>query len=375
LPPGRDRARPGVPGRAGVGQGDGTSTVDNAKVSLWNAATGERKAILERATNGGLRTAFHPAGTLLASNGWETQLRLWDPVLGRLILSLTSDGYPEFSRDGRIFVQRGNEVDPWQVDPALEYRTLAHDSGLKLNYARPSIHRDGRILAVGTDRGVVLWDLARGMELAFLSIGMAWHSMFDLSGDLLTNGSAGVLRWPIDVDPARGELRIGPPRQLPLPGTDCGIPEDRTGQIVAVAQYWREVRRIEGGFCGFSPDRRLAVLLNSGKVVCLVEIETGRSLARLESPDQYAVGDAAFSHDGSRLVVTTNEPPCAHVWDLRAIRKQLSEIGLDWDAPTYSEDDAASPDLPPLPPLKVDYGPHAGHVEHFSERPEHLVEK
>ena len=35
--------------------------------------------------------AFHPAGTLLASNGWERRLRLWDPVLGRPVLSLTGD--------------------------------------------------------------------------------------------------------------------------------------------------------------------------------------------------------------------------------------------------------------------------------------------
>ncbi len=40
-------------------------------------------------TNGGLQAAFHPAGTLLASNGWEGRLRIWDTVLGRPVLSLT----------------------------------------------------------------------------------------------------------------------------------------------------------------------------------------------------------------------------------------------------------------------------------------------
>ena len=328
-------------------------------------------ATLEGATNGGLRAAFHPAGTLLASNGWEGRLRLWDAVLGRQILSLTDGAGPDFSRDGRIFVGRGNEFSPWQVDPAIEYRTLVHASNPPLNFARPSIHPDGRILAVGTDRGVVLWDLARGTELAFLPIGMAWHSMFDVSGDLLTNGSAGVLRWPIHIDPTSGELRIGPPRRLPLPGTDCAIAEDRTGRIVAVAGHseayvalgdrtitigplddcrgvsvspdgqwlatgnhqnggvtiwrlpdgarvtklpieggagaffspdgkwlmtsqaacrlwevgtWREVRQIEGGFCGFSPDGRLAVVQDASKVLGLVEIETGRTWPGSKAP-------------------------------------------------------------------------------------------
>ncbi len=66
---------------------------------------------------------------------------------------------------------------------------------------------------------------------------------------------------------------------------------------------------------------------------------------------------AIFSPDGSRLVVTTHDGPAVHVWDLRAIRRHLARMGLDWDAPAYSDDDPASPALLPFPPLKVDYGP------------------
>jgi eukaryotic-like serine/threonine-protein kinase len=93
---------------------DGTTlAIPNAeaKISLWDAATGRRKAILEGATNSGLWTSFHPSGTLLASSGYEFRLRLWDSVLGRQILSLTSGGgelYPAFSQDGRIVAGLGN---------------------------------------------------------------------------------------------------------------------------------------------------------------------------------------------------------------------------------------------------------------------------
>ena len=58
---------------------------DDKRITLWNAATGDRGATLERLGSAGLRTAFHPSGTLLASNGWESRLRLWDPVLGRAV--------------------------------------------------------------------------------------------------------------------------------------------------------------------------------------------------------------------------------------------------------------------------------------------------
>ncbi len=73
--------------------------------------------------------------------------------------------------------------------------------------------------------------------------------------------------------------------------------------------------------------------------------------------------------------MSTNDGPAVHVWDLRAIRKHLAEMGLDWDAPAYSDDDPAGPDLPPLPLLKVDYGPLAGELEHIGEPAETLIER
>jgi serine/threonine protein kinase/WD40 repeat protein len=429
---------------------DGTTLAtpgDDYKIYLWDAATGTRRATLEGHINAGLRATFHPAGTLLASNGWESRLWLWDPVLRRPWLTLTDDSYPEFSRDGRIVVHLRVEdrLTTYQVDPALEYRTFAHASGKVTGCYEPSIRPDGRVLAVGTKHGVVLWDLARGTELAFLRIGLAWHLRFEPSGDLLTSGSLGVRRWPIRLDRDRGECRIGPPRQLPLPPGTCGIAEDRSGRIVALADHdlvfvatpertipvgplddcrevaispdgewlatgthngigaqvwrvrdaakvkdlpidygsavlfspdgkwlmtsnapcrlwevgtWREAPlKIGGEGKCFSPDGRLVVVQDASRIIRLVETETGRTLAQLESPDLCAAHFATFSPDGSRLVVITHDGPAVHVWDLRAIRRQLARIGLDWDAPAYSDDDPASRTLPPLPPLQVDLGP------------------
>jgi serine/threonine protein kinase/WD40 repeat protein/tetratricopeptide (TPR) repeat protein len=444
---------------------DGTTLAtacDDTKIYLWDVATGTRRATLEGHYNTGLRATFHPAGTLLASNGWEARMWLWDPILGRPWLTLSDSSYPEFSRDGRIVPGLEDGLTTYQVDPALEYRTFAHATRETTNYARPSVRHDGRVLAVGTDRGAMIWDLARGVELAFLSIGNAWHLMFEPSGDLITNGSAGVHRWPIRLDPVRGEFRIGPPVRLPLPASLCGIDEDPSGRILALANHgsahvliagrthrvgplddcrgvavspdgqwlatgthsgrgarvwripdltevaelkldystwvafspdgrwlvtttppcrlwevgtWRERTPI-GGYCrGFAPDGRLMLVHDATNVLRLVETETFRTLARLASPDSCAVGWAAFSPDGSRLVVTTNDGPAIHVWDLRAIRKHLVRLGLDWNAPAFSEDDPAVPSAPPLAATQVDYGPLAGHLEHFREDAESLLRR
>ncbi len=426
------------------------------QILIYDAATGERTVTLKGASGGATNGIFDTTGTMVISNGWQGRLRLWDAVLGQQILSLTGYGALMCSRDNRIPIWIGSQANFWQIDAAIEYRTLAYASGT------PPIRRDGRIVAANTDRGVVLWDLADGAELAFLPIGHC-ASIFEASGDLLTNSPAGVWRWPVQVDSTKGMFQIGPPRRLPLPATDCMMVEDRTGRTVATSAQnlayiavgdrtlkvgplddcrslsvspdgqwlatgswpnggatvwklpeatpvvkvvdegaagvsftpdgkwlatfhgstrlweigtWREGRRIDGSYLHASADGKLAVFRDSSSSALLVELQSGLPLARFESPDQHQVGDARLSPDGSRLVVSTAETPaCLHVWDLRAIRRRLADMGLDWDAPAYPEDDPARADLPPLPPLQVDYGPLAEHLELYSERPDVLLER
>jgi WD40 repeat protein/Flp pilus assembly protein TadD len=445
---------------------DGTTLATpcyDRKIYLWESATGLRKAVLEGQLPSGLRAAFHPAGNLLASVGWDGRVRLWDSILGRLVLAMDGAAVPQFSRDGALVVAMGDELLTYQANPALEYRTFSHVSAEPSDYTRASIRRDGRVLAVGTSRGVALWDLAHGTELGFLPIGTAQHLLFEESGELLTSGMSGMQRWPIHLDPGHGEFRIGPPVPLrSLPPAFCGIAEDTSGRVVALARHrtaylqtsertirigplddcrsvavspdgqwlvtgnhghggaqvwrvrdgarmahleidgmvellfspegrwlmaqngpcqlwevgtWHEKRRMDGnGYC-FSPDGRTVVIQDARKALRLVEVETGRTLAQFLSPDLCAVRWATFSPDGSRLVMTTNDGPAVHVWDLRAIRHHLVELGLDWDAPVYSGDDPASSAVPPLPRLEVDYGKLALHLQHHSESPETLVER
>ncbi len=78
---------------------------------------------------------------------------------------------------------------------------------------------------------------------------------------------------------------------------------------------WDLGRELGGtGLC-FSPDSRLVALLDASRIIRLVEVETGRVIAGIESPESSEVLWATFSPDGSRLVLVPNSIPAVRVWN------------------------------------------------------------
>jgi tetratricopeptide (TPR) repeat protein len=107
----------------------------------------------------------------------------------------------------------------------------------------------------------------------------------------------------------------------------------------------------------FAPDSRTAAYEDTAGTVTLVEVETGRALAHCEDPDQSRLHELKFTPDGSRLVATLMDRPYLRVWDLRAIRRRLSELRLDWEAPATFDTPDAPGSSPPIPkPFRVDRG-------------------
>jgi WD40 repeat protein len=112
---------------------------------------------------------------------------------------------------------------------------------------------------------------------------------------------------------------------------------------------WAEVKRIrrQSGdrmwTHAISPDGTTLALgdtkATSRAAIELIDIRTWKQVARLQGPDNATIRQVAFSPDGGTLICS-NETRTIRLWDLRAIRQQLREIGLDWDLPPY----------PPAPP-------------------------
>jgi WD40 repeat protein len=82
----------------------------------------------------------------------------------------------------------------------------------------------------------------------------------------------------------------------------------------------------------FSADSRLLALGDVPGTIRLIETDTGKEIARLTAPEQGRLMPCCFTPDGGQLIANS-ETRALHIFDLRAIRAQLNDMGLDWDAP------------------------------------------
>jgi WD40 repeat protein len=200
---------------------------------------------------------------------------------------------------------------------------------------------DGGVLAVPDGRFTTLVHRARPAErlklgpqfdvrFAAVSPNGRWVATCSWFSD---GRSKGTRIW--DADSGRQV------HELPLEGRAMFSPNDRWlatynsgGTQLWEVDTWKPGRRFEGYRALFSPDSRL-VALGSFGVVRLVEIDKGGEVARLTSPEASWYWPLCFTPDGTRLIATDADEKTLHVWDLRAIRRQLKVMDLDWDWPEF----------------------------------------
>jgi eukaryotic-like serine/threonine-protein kinase len=212
---------------------------EDARVYLFDAETGKQTGVLAEFTAIGIFTIFQPAGSLLASNGWDGKLRVWRPRTGEMLLTLSAGGGMDFRRDGQQFAAQAGDGSAvqYQVADGREYRTLVQSPVRRRDHFLCStIHPNGRLLAVGTTSGVGFWDIDRDVSVGSLPIGQVTSILFEPSGGLVTMGRIGLARWP--VHPSSDDsssFRVGPPELLSaFKGERIGLSRD--GRRLAAAQ-------------------------------------------------------------------------------------------------------------------------------------------
>jgi serine/threonine protein kinase/WD40 repeat protein len=295
-------------------------------VALFDLETGHGLRYLPIRDNRGRAVGFDGTGSLL-TNGFEGCFR-WpvrsdsaDP--GRLFVGPPvrlpfAPGHSEIaaSHDGRVIAQcmwagygMAESAGGWILHPhSPAPRRVAPGVGK----GNCGVSPDGRWVAFGGPDALEVFDASSGQRVWQSPAGPGYYCRF--SPDR---------RWlAAEVD---GGRLYAAGAWEPGPQLGPGTPWDVTTE--------------------------LAVLGQTNGIYRLVEMASGRELARLEAPDQNT-GRAAFTPDGTKLVILAKDG--LRIWDLRRIRAELAKLGLDWDGPPYSPA-AARPAAPPLR-VTVDMG-------------------
>jgi WD40 repeat protein/tetratricopeptide (TPR) repeat protein len=213
------------------------------RITLWDTTTG-RLALppLQGHRALGVVVRFNHAGDRLLSTDWDGIWRLWDTHTGQLLLTQPAVGtWLHFSPDdGLVGVDATHPgFRLFRFRAGQEFGTLIHRSTAAAGgYGhRSALDSGGRLLAVDAGGSIVVVDVIRNEEVALLPLPGNNPLLFDPSGALLTNGRAGVLRWPVTVDPKTGMRRHGPPESL-YPPTNSDLHGSSTnGRVLAIPKY------------------------------------------------------------------------------------------------------------------------------------------
>jgi serine/threonine protein kinase/WD40 repeat protein len=191
-----------------------------------------------------------------------------------------------------------------------------------------AVSPDGRWIATGSHGlrsgpGCKVWDAVSGRPVANLPVGGGCPVWFSPDSKWLVTGSGTHRIWEV------GSWREGP--------------------ALASAGHVG---------CAFSADGKLLALDDVPGVVRLVDPGTGREVARLTAPAETRLLPRTFTPDGGKLLMIGRESGALHVFDLRAIRAGLRELGLDWDpaGPLPGRNEGSPTALPDPLRIKIELG-------------------
>jgi len=268
--------------------------------------------------------AFSPSGNLLMSTAWDRTTRIWDPVDGNELVSLALRGC-RFSADGKwlAFEEPGVTVGRCEVEGALECRLLHSgsptDSVIELNFSP-----DGNYLvSIGRGEGILVWDIRNLRQvIRILFYEQPRSAAFAPDGrHLITSGSGGVDRWPIEAVLAGNYENLLSSREIigrSDPSYPCEFAINPDGEVLAASfadnivdtfhpdsslDYLRMAGPCETWFVAMSPDANwVAAAAKSNSDIPVWNGQTAERVADLHSTKPGAL--VTFSPDGRQLVVS-----------------------------------------------------------------------
>lgn len=340
-------------------------SADGHRVVLWDrshvqvcrvSASSEYRTLLPE-DNAQKSAAFDPSGRLLAAAG-QDGVRLWDVSNFRLLARLPlGDTYwvAFHPATGDLVTSGASGLQRWPLrrvfTVAAEFHFGPPDTVPLPVSAMPrggELDADGRTLIVDfhhDDRAAIVRFDDDSTETRIIETGRNHSVTISPDGRWAASGNwhgPGVRIWDVrtghrvkDFDvPGHATVQFSPDaRRLVV----CERGEYR---IYRVGSWKRE--RVIGeksesipSPIAWGPECRVAAIGVNRTLVRLIDFEDGQALVTFDPTHRKRFGHGnrfQFSPDGRYLILLGSG---LHVWDLRAVRKRLDSMHLDWQGPPH----------------------------------------
>jgi tetratricopeptide (TPR) repeat protein len=250
-----------------------------------------------------------------------------------------------------------------------------------------SFSRDGVRLAVsdGSRSEVLVLDVETGKVLLRCHHGGASQAALSPDGRWLASNTWGIARgavrvWDVDAGRQAAEfegpgapLAFSPDNKFLVVGYGNEVQYRQVGSWESTDALRLEREAAALHCLAFSQEGSVLAVRTWRGAVRLLDWATGQELARLAAPNTEMASHLAFSRDDRWLAVVC-QTQVVQLWDLRRIRRQLSDIGLDWQLPgpppAIQEEKHTS-----SPRIEIDYGelPKQGNTS--KETPQEAVKR
>ena len=333
-----------------VGFGDALLTASANLVGVWEYEPGDEVLTLTIPERLGVRASLAlEAEAMLAATGGATGVTLWDLAAQRPVAKVVSDealsvGFVDHGRrlltlheDGVRSWGLQRTEGQWRIGP--EVRLWSAEGDMRMGPGR-----SGDEVLVAGPAGVAVIGHEDGQVRAELSAygGIATTPSISAEGLVFTGnwkGRAGYLRsldsgeTLLEVEGEHVVGQLSPDGRLLVVGTGREFVCYRTASKREVWRLERDNTDALAGMLGFSADGSILALGRSRFMLDLVRPESGSLIATIESPAHQAFGAIAWSADRGMLAIATTLNRL-QVVDLRRVRAQLADLGLDWvDSP------------------------------------------